>query len=367
MWTDAVELAVAAYLELPGKPEEEVRTRLSSLGLSGWLVARLMLWVPLAFGRELLGEIAFPPTYTVKGDATAVPLADDPIFRAAALRAKRMTREEADAIAVRSGEVSVVSKYLVAASERGEDVPLEEVPVPSLELGATPPTGADDGGIFEPRAVFAELVRARGLPVVARPEGGAACGDLVFDAVVFPTLSRGPMRGQIDYVVRHPRLAAGVVVESNAAVGSSWKEAVSYSLRNFAQSSLPVMLAALVGDGMGGEGIELDAWAHPNGAYRAVMGPHFFTGPDPVDVAPLVRALRAAFGQEDLSRAVHSIRVFTGRQGEQVFGEDAQLDGASWPLGVTALQAFPWPVRGEFYSSRLFMLLVPVDEAGGPR
>jgi|GEM_PF-1456456 len=363
MWTDAIEVGIATFLSNLKAPDETIQAAFTELGVEPWLGARLLLWLPIAFGREVLNEVTFSERYTV-ASAPDAPLlhTDDPVYVAAAARAKTMTRAEADGIATRSAELTIVSEFLTAETEAKRPANLADVPVPQLSLGtALPPMGEGDGGVPEPRAFLARFLAAHELAVAEIPGKGFTCGELRGDVRVLPNFDKAPLRGQVNYIIEHPRLMGGKALESNSAVGGTWTEAVHHSLRNFLQSSLHVLLATLIKPELGKDQVAWEVWPHRSGSYHACLGPHFFTGADPVDIGPLVNALREAFANEPGERGVHTVRLFTGRRGAKVYGQEVLLNGEPWPAGLECLADFPWPARAEFYSSRLFLMLAPYE------
>ncbi|MCO4769380.1 MAG: hypothetical protein KDA24_05065 [Deltaproteobacteria bacterium] len=361
MWTDAIEVGIATFLSSPKEPEEALRDKLARLGVEPWLASRLLLWLPVAFGRAALDDVTFADAYTVDDAPAATLLAsEDPIYAAAVERAKTMTRDEAKVIAARSAELTVISNYLTAEEKAGRAAGFTDVPVPQLSLAtALPPLGEGDGGVPEPRAFLARFFAAHDLAVAEVPGQGFTCGDLEGDVRVFPKFEQPPLCGQVDYRFSHPRLVADVAIESNAAVGETWKDAIHHSLRNFVQSSLHVIMATLITPELGRDQVAWELWPHHTGSYKACLGAHFFTGGDPVDIGPLVNALRLAFVEEPAERDVHTVRMFTGRKGAKVYGEEVLLDGEPWEAGLHALREFGWPRRDTFYSSRLFLMLTP--------
>jgi len=54
MWTDAIELGVIAFLAHSEAGDGAVQDWLEALGVQPWLTARLVTWLPVAFGRRLL-------------------------------------------------------------------------------------------------------------------------------------------------------------------------------------------------------------------------------------------------------------------------------------------------------------------------
>ncbi len=64
MWADAVELGVACFVGMRGADDQALVARLESLGVAEWLARRLVVWLPVAYGRALLGRVPFDDTYS---------------------------------------------------------------------------------------------------------------------------------------------------------------------------------------------------------------------------------------------------------------------------------------------------------------
>jgi hypothetical protein len=138
-------------------------------------------------------------------------LDDDPIYVAATQRAAHMTRDEADVIALRSSEVNAVNAWLQHESAHVREPRIEDMgasaralvtPLPDIQSG--------DGSVPEPRAMFAEFLRAHGHEVTPGPGTRLRAGELELDTLVYGRVDeRSRYRAQLDFLVSHPRLGAG--------------------------------------------------------------------------------------------------------------------------------------------------------------
>ena len=358
MWTDAVEVGIACFVAMPKASDGEIRERLSSLGVEPWLASRLVTWIPVAFGRRLLREVPFRDEY-LSGDDT-LRLSDDPVFVAAERRAGRASRAELGAIAPRSADVDAVNKVLWTAEQRGESVDLSTLEGATALVTPLPPMEAGHGGVLEPRHVFAELVRGHGHDVVPGEGTAQRVGELELDAFVFPRLDRPSPGAQIDYVVRHPALAGGRLIESFGGFGETWHDVVSDSVRKLERGSLHVLIATLLDRTSCADQVTRETWPHPSGDYDACLGGQLLLyGAEYVDIGPLANTLSELFEREPVERAIHSIRLFTARAGEESYADEVLLDGEPWPAGEAACRAYPWPVREGYWGTRLFLMLAP--------
>ena len=60
VWTDAIELGVSCFLSLRGRDDDAIYDRLDALGVEPWLSSRLVVWLPIAFGRQLFRGAHLP-------------------------------------------------------------------------------------------------------------------------------------------------------------------------------------------------------------------------------------------------------------------------------------------------------------------
>ena len=116
----AVEVGVGAFLEGESPPADEaILASLEQAGVDDWLAVRLLIFLPLAFGRLLLPGAQLSDRF-MDGNSER-RLADDPVFVWASQRAARAIRHEAEWIGLRSSEVNAANK-LLHAGDRMEDL-----------------------------------------------------------------------------------------------------------------------------------------------------------------------------------------------------------------------------------------------------
>jgi hypothetical protein len=361
MWCEAIELGVSSFLAMREADEGTVEARLAAVGIAPWLARRLVVWLPIAFGRALLRDAPFTEDFGDGGPPAR--LADDPIYRAAAARARRMTRDEVAAIALRSCEVSAVNAFLNDARARGATAALSDVGAMALALPSPlPPIEEGDGGLASPRAVLASLLAAHGYPVEYREGTAMRVGDVDFDARVFPRWSGEQLMLQVDFVARGRRIATDALCESFAGVGPTYSAAVVDALRKFERGSFHVIVASLFDPTSGGEQVSWESWPHPTGPFRACLGAQLvmYGGVDHAPMGDLVDALRDALRDEPLTRAVHALRLFTAWRGDVSLVNEVLLDNEPWPAGEALSRDFPWPASDRLWGTRFFAMLAPL-------
>ncbi|MCC6874804.1 MAG: hypothetical protein IT378_10905 [Sandaracinaceae bacterium] len=357
MWTDAIELGAVAFLANRDKDDGQVQDWLEALGVEPWLAARLVIWLPVAFGRQLLTGARLSDEY---GDGDAIRrLRDDPIFVAAMARAAHMSREEADVIALRSAEVRAINSALRHDSAQGHAPRLEDMESATALVTPLPAIQPSDGGVPEPRLAFAEFLRGHGHAVVPAAGTLQRTGELELDALVFGRVfDDGSYRPQVDYRVAHPRLAAGTLLESFAGFGASYREAVHDTIRKFERGSLHVLIAALLDRNSCGDQVTWEPWGD---RWDACLGAQLllYAEVGPVLLGELLDRLRDAFLAEIRDHKIHAVRVFTMRRGEQVFANEVLLDNDPWPAGQALCAAHAWPRFEPAWGTRLFLMVVP--------
>jgi hypothetical protein len=346
----AVVAGIAAFLQGESPPDDaDVYTTLTRRGVEPWLAERLLVFLPVAFGRVLLGAVTASADF-VDGEVTR-PLAGDPVFQAATARAATANRDEVRRIGLRSSEVTAVNEALNAGSAAAD---LELLPLTLPQ--PLPPMGTGNGGVPSVREAFAGLLREHGFAV-----DGSRVGALEFDAQVFPRPPGRQLMVQVDFVVRHPALARDRIVESFAGVGATWQDALGQTVRKFGQGSLHPILAVLLDRSAGADQVEWERLSHPGGAFDVCLGPllGLYSATPPAPIGPLLAALLAALGGVPLSRTVHSLRVFTMHQDRTPMTAEVLLDNQPWAAGQAIVAAARYEGPPGLVGSRLFALLTP--------
>jgi Family of unknown function (DUF6348) len=346
MFDAAVEIGLATFLAHPNAGDEELRAALEHAGVEHWLAERLVLYLPVALGRRLLAGATFSDMIA---DGTGERRIDeDPVYTAAAARAEGATREEMQAVAMRSAEVNAANQALDAGSQ------LEDLVFSPVNLAAplTPPSPGH-GGVPSPRAAFLDLLAGH---------GHAAAPPLAVDGRVFPRIQEGRVGVQVDFAVTHPELAVQRLLESFGGWATTWSDAINQTIMKFERSSLHPLIAVLLDRDACADQVSWEDCDHPSGDFDLCMGGQlvlYASEPVPA-LGPLVDSMKKALSQVDLSRAIHALRIYMCWDGPELLSREVLLDNEPWPAGEELAGAYDWP-RGEgLWGSRLFMLLVPV-------
>lgn len=334
---EALAWAIAAYLSNPDADDGDIADLLEHHGVPDALAQRLVVMLPLAFGRRVLHSIVALPD-EIRAGGVPLTLSADAVYAAAWARAQDATRAEVDAIGMRSSEVHGVNSALKAGS-KAEDLALATA-LPALPAGPL----ADPAWAT---ARLAEFTTAHG-------------SKLAWTARVFPSrLTRTNAQYQLDVVVPTPD--GRRVVESFAGMGATIADAVAESLNKFARGSLHVLLAALENDSHDDQ-VDWEVWGEPPDQWRACVGPLLrqWSSKTAVDFAAYLDAVKTALLAAPLSRELHWFRTFVaiGTDGP-LLGRDALLDNETWPPGDELLVGWPWPRGEEAYALRHLVALVP--------
>lgn len=213
------------------------------------------------------------------------------------------------------------------------------------------------GGVPSARAVFEDLLRGHDVPL----DGEAQVDALLF---VHPS-PPGRVMAQIDFVVAHPAVAGSRLVESFAAHGTTWREAIRGALHLFERASLHPLIDGLLRPGSVPGQVQRTRYEHPGGAFDLVLGPQLTMFADrPVPPAgPLLDRLTEALRAEPLSREVHGLRLFVAYRDGELLTNEVLLDGDPWPGGEAVTAAAAAPLAEGLVAVRVFGLLVPVNAA----
>lgn len=325
-------------------------------GIAPWLAIRLVYFLPLALGRLLLRDCALRDSYVAGEEEHA--LADDAVWVAAERRARQASRDEVEAIGMRSSEVSAVNQFLRAHPERADT--LGELEFSSPTLGqALPPPEPGDGGAPSPALAFRQFLEGHGYEV-REVDGGMCTGALRFGAVVYPwEASRAQL--QVDFTIEHPALAVPRLLESFAGFGETWNDALRQTIVKFERNTLHVLIAGLLDRGSCPEQVEWEPLGDAAGGFELCFGgmlQTFGTGKAPL-LGPLIDDLKAALAGGALAAAVHGLRVFLAYDGSALSVCEVLLDNEVWEEGVCIAEARDWRTGEETWGVRWFALVVP--------
>ncbi|MFO0714887.1 MAG: DUF6348 family protein [Sandaracinus sp.] len=342
MWDDLIELGIAAFVGMQSEGADAVEERLRSLGLTPALARHLAVWLPEAFAARVLSHVSLDDAYGVAGGGGGL-LSREPIFQAARERALRASREEALAIA----PISSLHAAAARAERDGGDAARGRAALALVD--PLPWIDAKRDAVPEPRAVFRELLVSHGVHVLA--EG------MSIDALVFPTVTRDRFQLQVDFVVCDPRLAAGRVVESFAGIGATYPRALANALEKFERGTLHVLVATLFDHEACADQVSWETWSHRDGELDVCLGPQILPLGSGPSLGPALDPLIDHLALTPLTRGLHSLRLFTMREGERTVVDEVLLDGEPWEAGRTALAAAPIPRAEPMWSARLFAML----------
>ncbi|WP_328477568.1 DUF6348 family protein [Actinoplanes sp. NBC_00393] len=352
MSDEAVVVGVAAFregVEPPG--DDEVRARLRAAGVEPWLAERLLVFLPLAYGRRVLTGVQFAGTFLDGG--VERPLDAEPVFVAAIAQAEIAGRADIERIGLRSAEFAAVNNALHAGSN------LTDLALGPVALAVPLPAPAPgDGGVPSPAAIFAGLLAAHGLRVE-----NLCVGDAEFSVRLFshPSPMPGMVMAQVDVGIDHPALAEPWMVESCAGAGSTWREAIRQAMTMFQRGVVHPVVEALLARGAAAGQVSWERYEHPSGPFDLCLGAQItlFT-PDPVPSAgPLLDRLLQELRDVPLSDGVHALRIFTCHRDGSLITNELLLDGEPWEAGARVIAAAPPPAPAGMIGQRLFGLLVP--------
>lgn len=162
---------------------------------------------------------------------------------------------------------------------------------------------------------------------------------------------------QLDVVLE---LADGrTLIESFAGVGEMPQAAVFDALENFQVNSLHVLLAAFFG--RRSPQIDVETWMMGGQERRVVVGGLGIRGQLPGNsnqLAPAVKRWEEFVRESVVSPGIHWLRLFYAQKGGEALACEALRDNETWSEAQEAIAAAPWPVGDDFYSARLFVILL---------
>ena len=276
------------------------------------------------------------------------------MFQAALSRAQVASREELHATGPRGSVHAAANSAAQAGAELSGRVAI-------AVLDALPVLEASDRALG-PLDAFRAFLSAQGIAHLPPATS--------IDALSFLTVTPDDFRLQVDFLVRDPRLAGGVVVESFGGFGATLPMASANAIEKFERGSVHVLIATLFDRSSCGDQVTWELWPHVNGALSVCLGAQLVlmgTGGPPL--GPVLDALIERLRTTPLTSAIHALRVFTYRDESGTVVDEVLLDGEPWPAGLDVLASELLPRVAQPWSTRLFALLEgprPTDDTTHP-
>jgi hypothetical protein len=348
----AVEVGVGAFLEGESPPADEaVLASLEQAGVDDWLAVRLLVFLPLAFGRRLLPGAQLSDFF-IDGSGE-YRLADEPVFAWASQRAAEAVRPEVERVGLRSSEVNAANQAL-KAGDRMEDMRAGPVVV----TAPLPPVQAGDGGVPSPRRLLEALLAGHGFTIT-----GGRIGTTQVDAqlVARPRPAADMVMAQVHFVVQHPDLASSQLVESFAAAAPTWRQAIGECADKFGRSVLHPLITGLLDRTACAGQVSCKPYHHRGGDFDLYTGPplQLFSDAEGPDLPGALDRMLGALEQTALARKIHWLRIFTCHRDHQLTANEVLLDGQPWPPGESIVARMTPPTTSDLISARLFALLIP--------
>lgn len=156
------------------------------------------------------------------------------------------------------------------------------------------------------------------------------------------------------------------LVESFAGVGDDERSCLAFAFDAFTRASFHVLLAAFFG--YSGD-LSVENWRLPGARFRAIIGSATFLGQFPSEGEELVawfEPFAAHIQRTQLSQQAHWFRLLYAHHKNQTLVLEALLDNEAWPEAQNEMARYLWPQSEEFYSARVFLVLLP-DSNGSAR
>lgn len=247
MFETAVEIGVQAFASgAAGQEDEDVLERLLAQGVKPWLAERLVVFLPIAFGRFMLRGANFRPHF-IDGEVTR-RLDDDPVYRAAWDRANRATNSEMHWVGCHSAAMNA-ARQLLRPDSRPSDLVFAEDRRPQ----PLPPSGKGDGGVPEPRALLAQALARRGIKTRSR-DTDLWAGKAIIDAHIHPApagqTERSGVLVRVIVTIDGPgptgsTTGSHVLEGTVVAAGSTWRELIGSAMDAFTADHLDAVVTTL--------------------------------------------------------------------------------------------------------------------------
>ena len=177
-------------------------------------------------------------------------------------------------------------------------------------------------------------------------------------AVSDPNKQPGGFSLQLDVCVETGMGRA--LVESFAGFGRTVEEALADSWQNFISNSFHVILAAFFTDAHDDQ-ISREIWTIDDEERTVILGniggrrSAKLTEKLPLD---WFAAFEEKIKERPLGPGSHWIRLFYGQMDDKTLACEVLLDNETWTGVQEEMTNFDWPQRKEFYSVRLFLIVL---------
>lgn len=151
-----------------------------------------------------------------------------------------------------------------------------------------------------------------------------------------------------------------VVIESFGDAGKDSDHALENACRSFVGGSCPVFLSALW-DRCDETQVQREHWSLDAGDWIAHIGQVLEKSSieDPMTPQNFRAEIQNWFQSIPISYEIHWLRVYFANIGRDRQVVEVLLDNVAWEFAEDKLRNLDWPDVDYFYSSRLFLMLVP--------
>ena len=149
------------------------------------------------------------------------------------------------------------------------------------------------------------------------------------------------------------------IVESVAGIGTEDDAAIEDGLYSFGRGTLPVLIAAFFGQ----ERIVVrQRW--PIGGHKRIVSVGevssrfgFPPGPEGKPDLGFFGHFQDRLATQHLPTGTHWVRLYQARQAGKPLANEVLFDNRPWPEMQAAMAGFDWPVRGDAYDVRVFLVI----------
>ena len=152
------------------------------------------------------------------------------------------------------------------------------------------------------------------------------------------------------------------LIESFGGLGETRGQAVEDAFSAFTRGSLHVLLRAFFSVPGYEEQITVETWSFAGTPRSVVIGNAFLRGKAPEAVrnpTEWFNQLENGIRSRALSPEAHWFRFYYAHNRGEELATEALLDNETWDSVEELMRAFPWPASEDFYSARIFLVVLP--------